>query len=500
MIGSIIMLTLSGCSDGFFDVNENPNAPSISTPDLTLPVAQHQLAVLNAQSMTYLGNYLMYNWATPSNWSANQDFFRYNVTSTFYSNIFDVSYADIFKNLTYVSNYKDEDGILAYDRYKAIAMILKSYQYQYLVDLYGDVPFSEASLRGKNTTPKYDDAEEVYKANIDSLTAAVDMLKSLPENDANPGSADAVFGGNADRWMQFANTIKLRYLLRLTNTGQDSFIQSEVDKIQGNGAGFVTENVMINPGYSDNADKMSPFYGYFRKAGTGEQADRGDYTVATDYTMDYLFDTDDYRVFGLYAEAEKGDYKGAEQNVDLEGEGLTSGDLSKVGPGLIKEATSDQPIMLLSEALFLQAEAVVRGFLPGDAEEFYNQAITASYKYLLDGVTDDDGELFVPDYEEAAEEYYSQSVPNVGFANSGNKIEAIITQKWIALNGTSSIESWIEYNRTGFPAGLPLPVNTTRTDRPYRLLYPSSELARNVDNVPKQSIDDAFNVKIFWQK
>ena len=152
------LITVS-CND-YLDVNENPNDPSISTPSLTLPFAQRDLAALNAQQMTYLGQYLAYNWATPSNWSSNQEFSRYTVNSNFYSIIFERSYGTIFKNLTYVQNYEG-NGAVDYSAYKSIARILKGFQYQYLVDLYGDVPYTEANLRSANITPKYDDAQTI---------------------------------------------------------------------------------------------------------------------------------------------------------------------------------------------------------------------------------------------------------------------------------------------------------------------------------------------------
>ncbi len=483
------LFVFASCSDNFFDVNENPNDPGVSTPSLTLPVAQQQMVSLNARSMMYLGNMLMYNWATPSNWQANYNYFRYDINSTFQSTIFETSYVSVFKNLTYVENYEDEEGAVQYNQYKAISLILKAFQYQYIVDIYGDVPYSEANLRGENTTPAYDSAEEVYKGNIAALSEAVDLLMNLADNDENPGVHDIIFNGDVASWIQFANTIKLRYLIRLSD-GASSLvdISGEISKIESNGYGFITSNVVANPGYSDNEDKLSPFYGYFRKAGTGAQTDRGDYTVASDFTIDYLDGTNDPRLFRLYAEAEAGGYKGAPQDTDLPGEGFRSEDLSKVGPGLIKSPGSDQPVMLLAEALLLQAEAVERGYISGDAKQLYEDAITASFEFLE-----------VPDAAVAAEDYYTQGIPNVGYDNSPNKIEAIITQKWIALNGTSSIESWMEFNRTGFPKDVPLPENTTRSHRPYRLLYPNSERARNADHVPGQTGDDAFNQKIFWQ-
>ena len=61
------------------------------------------------------------------------------------------------------------------------------------------------------------------------------------------------------RWAQFANTVKLRMLVRLSNTGQDSYIQDQIASINANGAGFITSDVTANPGYSDNAGQQSPF-------------------------------------------------------------------------------------------------------------------------------------------------------------------------------------------------------------------------------------------------
>ena len=72
--------------------------------------------------------------------------------------------------------------------------------------------------------------------------------------------------------------------------------------------------------------------------------------------------------------------------------------------------------------------------------------------------------------------YYSQVVNNVNYDNSTNKKEAIITQKWIAVNGITAEQSWFDYSRTGYPSGLPIPLNYTGSaDRPVRLFYPAGE-------------------------
>ncbi|WP_084519407.1 SusD/RagB family nutrient-binding outer membrane lipoprotein [Christiangramia echinicola] len=485
------------CSEDMLDVNENPNNPSTSTPSLTLPVAQDDFVALNARSMTYLGQFMVYNWAVPSNWSANGDLIRYNITSNFFTNIFETSYVSIFKNLTYVENFTDPSGAVSYDAYDVIAQTLKGFQYQYLVDLYGDVPYTEANLRGENPTPAYDDSELIYKSVIDSLTNAANNALNLPENAEDPGNQDIIYGGDMTGWAQFANSVKLRMLVRMSNTGQDSYIQEQIASIMANGAGFITDNVVANPGYSDNAGQQNPFYGYVGVGPNGAALDRQDFTVATDYAIETLTDFNDPRLESLYSDAVNHGYIGAEQSTQLPGTGFTSDDLSHVGPGLLKSSDQDQPIMLLSEALFLQAEATFRGYLPGGeaaAKELYEQAIAASFEFLGAQEENVDGDLVDAD----PEEYYTQLIENVSWDASPNKIEAIITQKWIALNGTSSIESWVEWIRTGFPNTLPIPAESGGV-RPVSLLYPVSEIARNSDNVPAQTPSDAFTNAPFWR-
>lgn len=487
---SIAALTTVSCSD-YLDVDQNPNNPGISNPSLTLPVAQRDLAALNAREMTYLGQFLAYNWATPSNWSANQEFARYTVNSDFYSTIFETSYGQIFKDLTYVQNYEDASGSVDYSAYKVIVSTLKGFQYQYLVDLYGNVPYSEANLRASNITPKYDEAQTIYKKVIDDLTVTATKALNLPTTAINPGSKDIMNGGNMTKWAQFANTIKLRMLIRLSNTNQDAYIKAQIALIDANGAGYITSDITANPGYIDDTNKQNPFFGYFRRPTTGLETDRGDFTVATDYTLGYLTTTNDPRRNRLYAPAETGGaYKGAPQTTTLPGVGFTSKDLSKVGPGLIVNVTQNQALMTVPESLLLQAEAITRGYIAGGdaaAKARYEQAVRASFTRLN-----------VPNATTAATAYLAQDIANVSWDSSLNKVQAIITQKWVALNGTSAIELWIEKTRTGFPANLPIPAEGGGK-RPVRLLYPSSEISRNSLNVPAQTAASAFNDNPFWK-
>jgi len=135
----------------------------------------------------------------------------------------------------------------------------------------------------------------------------------------------------------------------------------------------------------------------------------------------------------------------------------------------------------MAECYFNQAEAVHRGFLTGDAKSLYENGITASFDFL--GAPD-------------AGAYIGQGTNLIGWNNSSNKIEAIMTQKWLALNGVTTAQSWFDYTRTGYPSGLPISMQASTTDRPVRLFYPSGEISSNGANVPTQP--DAFTDKVFW--
>src|SRR5690606_16150165 len=127
----------------------------------------------------------------------------------------------------------------------------KGFQYQLLVDIYGDVPYFEAGLRDQFPTPVYDDAETIYKDVISKLTDAAILAGSVSDSAENPSDGDIIFNGDMEKWGQFANTVKLRMLVRLSNTGQYAYINEEIAKITANGLGFITEDVVSNPGYSN---------------------------------------------------------------------------------------------------------------------------------------------------------------------------------------------------------------------------------------------------------
>lgn len=498
--GFLIITSLQSC-DNFLDVNEDPNNPSseIVNPEIVLAATQvYTYSVLAGTSvpnnpavtqdnMNQLGNLMMNNWSRDVGASNSSYYFNehtYNVTSDFYAGIFENLYLRT-SNYTFIQNTTKP----GYDNYIAIAKILKSFYFQYLVDLYGDIPYTEAHLRGENLTPQYDEGLSIYRDLVIQLENAVTLIDNAPSGTFNPGNNDVMLQGDMEMWKKFANTLKLRILLRESGRAASaSYIATEMAELQSSGAEFLgpNDNVTINPGYSASVNQQNGFASMFLNT-NDEFKNNYSSTAATKYTVTYLSSTNDERLTRIYSEtsAGPGTYNGHQQGDVLDTS--TNYPVSHVGPGLLMSSSQDGLVFTAAESLLLQAEAVQKGYLTGSAQSLYESAITESYKLL--GLTTAD-----------ASTYYSQSINLVGWNASANKTEAIINQKWIALNGINGGEIWIENTRTGYPSHVPLSTVAPGTSRPIRLLYPSSEIAGNTANVPQQNESEAFTSKIFWNQ
>jgi hypothetical protein len=478
----IAVLLLASC-DAYLDVNDDPNNPTSASPDLILPTGQKYTAEIiqctdaGGRRVNIIGNMMMYNWSQSDDFSWYTDESKYLVTSSFYQRIFEESYYDALKQYHILTNLDP-----MYDYYKAIGLIMKSYHFQLLVDFYGDVPYSEALLRGENAAPAYDDAQAIYNDLIVKLTEAINVIDNAPVNVVEVGDDDVMFAGDMDLWKQFANTVKLRILTRqMSMTGRDTYIQAEFDVIAAEGSGFITDNVGINPGYIEGDEgKQNPYWNMMGTDAGGTITMDNNATCATDFIIAYLEGTNDPRLNYIYEEPADG-HKGIPQGLLSYPAETTWEYVSNLGPGILKSGDMDAIIMTLAESYFNQAEAVENGFLAGNSQTLYESGIQASFDYLGAG---------------SASSYYGQALNNVGWTISPNKLEAIITQKWVAMNSITAEQSWFDYSRTGYPAGLPISLQASTPDRPVRLAYPSSEISANGGNVPSQP--DVFTTKVFW--
>lgn len=484
---TVLLVLGSSCSD-FMTVNEkNPNSASSVPANLVLTAAVNNTARLITQPDNYSFIYLWYGCMSVSGgYSQPVALTQYKLLNSSYQANWSNSYTNLL-NYDYIEKNSQTEKL---QPYRAIAMIMKVYLFQNLVDSYGNIPYSEALKTGEGILkPVYDDQKTIYEDLVVKLDEAMDLINSAPADADEVGTYDIVYNGDMSMWLKFANTLKLRLLINQSGMdGRESYITGALATTPVTADSYIGagEGAWSNPGYVQSADKMNPFWENFYKVDGSQQADGLGYYVAGQDACDFLTNNADPRKLRYFQPSVaggtevKGNYFGA---TVLEPVPTTS----KLGPGMLQAFNQSAPLMTDVESLLLQAEAVERGLIPGNSTDLYETAVTESILYMGgDGGT----------AEEAAA-YLEQA----NFGSSPNKIKDIITQKWCSLNGLTPQPIWVDYRRSGFPDFLHFSEDPQRENDtpPVRLDYPETELTTNNDNVVAQGTIDVFESKIFWQ-
>ncbi|MGI8952865.1 MAG: SusD/RagB family nutrient-binding outer membrane lipoprotein [Chitinophagaceae bacterium] len=487
------VMVLCSCSKTYLDVNTNPNSPTSTTPELVLPNALTVTASFQVPSYTFLEGW-MGQWAPSGSYATGAlDVASYDQNSTTYA---DGLWPPIYNNLTDY-DYIEKAG-LAENKpfYAAAAKIMKAYEFQQLVDMFNDVPYSQAFQGTGAIQPKYDKGQDVY----DAITAQIDSAVTLMQRaDAIAAlHSDVLFDGDNASWVAFANTLKLRILMRQSQvSARQSVITSEIAKIKANGGGFLTTEAGVNPGYANNTGQQSPVYGYFITiTSTPTSGGRADFWRAHQYTIDFCKKNNDPRYAYFYAPVESGPYAGKDTGNVLGSKfNLTTPNSSGIGSsipgtGIVKSVNQPAILISLAESNFLQAEAVLRGWLSGDITTLFNSGVQASFSYLGAG----DATTYV-------NQPGNTSTNINACTTTALKLNCIIRQKWMAMNGTTPFEEWCDYRRLGLPTNPPIPLSVSLFrvgNIPFRLLYPSSEYQTNAANVGAEGTIDPHTSKIWW--
>jgi hypothetical protein len=532
LIGAVA-IGVSSCKK-YLDINTNPNNATTSTPALVLPQA-----IVGTASITQSLNSAYY---FPGGFSANiygVGGYGASLTYAYTAGSFVTGFSSSYDNATdyqYVIDNTSSDPTLAYST--AIARIMKAFVFARIVDQYNDVPYSEALKGNAVLTPKYDKAEDIYKDLISQLTSSIASITTAQAGtSANKvaASTDPLFKGNMDLWKKFANTVKLRLLIKMRGVpAQAAYATTEFAALNTT-LGFLTTNALANPGYLKEANRQSPIYGSlgFASDGTRSQSQ----SIPTRWIMSFYNGTKlsdpgrggvIYRGFPNTAVNQLGEENTTSSQVPPTGFSawFTGVDANTPGIGVAKGPAQGQPIMLAAESYFLQAEAYVRGYLTGDAETAFKAGITASFDYLYqnqNGVVDASKNVAndVAAYIAAnADQSLNPLVylvnwnftdkPLTGDYNQSTldrRIEAIITQKYIAFNVIHADEAFNEFKRTTYPRVVDGSQNalltfaskqsvSTRLDKMIgRVLYPQSEYNLNPTNVPSVTL---YGSRIFW--
>ncbi|HEX9511081.1 MAG TPA: SusD/RagB family nutrient-binding outer membrane lipoprotein [Puia sp.] len=487
-----------GCGKKFLDINQNPNQPT-----------QVGLTVILSGALQGSVNDLALDFPNVTRWDAywsRSGNYVPDVQTEAYSipnNYTDGEWTRIYLTLNAYHNMEMQGKGQKLSFYIAVAKLMKAFHFSILVDVFNNVPYTNAFDPLNSVHPTYDKGADIYAdlfKQIDSAIVDFDLAKNTVTTQDQ--AFDGVYGklsasDEMDAWIRFANTMELKLLIHESQiSGQASFIASQIAKIVANGRGFIGagQGAAVNPGYSNSTNKISPFYGvfYLVTAPTTNVA----YYRANTYAVNFYNNAHDPRVGYFFGPVPNttSTYAG---NFDGDPAAVPNTNTSPIGPGVLKGPTQYMWLLSDFESLFLQAEAAQRGWIAGSAQTFYESAITQSFVYLYQNA---DNSISGTPAADAAT-YYTQGIANVDWAASTDKLTAILTQKWAALDGINWEEAWTDFRRTGIPA---LPISASNTHVvpkiPIRFLYPQVELNTNGSNVPPLPANAQFTSAIFWNQ
>lgn len=502
ILAACIAIASASCKRSWLDVNTNPNALPSSTPDFTFTAGTNRTAgTLGANE---LGSYWAGQWTQSNTYIISNAIFAYQFTNSNF-NYWD-GYYDILEDLAYSIEGAASGKGPAF--FGGAGRVMKVYVYQMLVDLYGNIPYTQALKGISNLAPAYDDQKAIYEDLVKVLDTAITVLKTNPLPAAYAGS-DIVFGASAStahtRWIQFANALRLRLLIRQSRIpGRDAYIIAEINKAAAVTEGFLPNGVDVgsNPGYVASTGKQNPFYenwGY--NAAGGVQA-LARYPRPTFFLFQQLIEKDDTFRLKRLAWPNGGELAAKPEilvNYTPVPFGAASGYLSQntayIGPSQIKRGEFSRPMILMTNAeqQFLLAEAKQRYgasiTLGGTPQAYYEQGVRESFR--ITGTTAAYG-------ADKATTLLTSGKLNADWNASPDKLQAIWLQKWIALTNYNGLEAWSEYRRTAFPVTPASASTAANAPRPVRLFYPPSEVASNGANVTAQGTIDVFTKRMFW--
>jgi hypothetical protein len=445
-----LLWVVSGCdTQGLTDINQNPNAPTDVPAGFLLANA-----IQNGVQQTFgTGQMLQHTGIWPQHFVQIQypDEEQGQVRASRMEGYWDAYYRTALADIQTVIDKGIETGK---PNIEAVGVIWKMWLFHAMTDLWGDIPYSEALQGADNTTPIYDTQAAIYADMLSELTRAAGLLDAAGDG---LDDGDLIYGGDADAWKLFANSLRMRLAMRMSEvdpgTAESQFVAAF------NAGGFTSngDNAWLQyPG----APYENPFYeNYLVRDDNGVSA----------AMIDTLLSYSDPRL-SLYAEpaTEDGVYRGHHNGHDDLPVGQSLAWFSRIGNFWRADgAATPQAIMTYSEVLFLQAEAAERGWIAGTPATMYTDAITANMNlYDAEGVGPSDAEITA---------YLAQ--PMVAYTGMND----LYLQKWIALwmNGS---EAYAEWRRTGVPS-LEMGPDLYIDHIPVRFSYPDSEQSLNKSNL-----------------
>ena len=477
---AVVLLGLGACTGDFEDYNRNPNQVTEDQMEalnyktgtkvktlqgLVIPVQEHMYQFNESLSG---GPFAGYIGATVDSWQTK--FETFNPSADWrkwpFANVITETYTP-YKGI--IGGTDDEVAI-------AFARLLRVAIMQRVTDSYGPIPYSKLESN-ESVYVEYDSQETVYTKMFEELDAAIGALGRNTTLSSDAWSRyDGVYYGNIAQWLRYANSLKLRMAMRLTEVKPELAKTKAAEAIAG---GVITSN-------ADNAQMHAA-----ENRTTLIYNDWSDHRVGADILC-YMTGYNDPRVEKMFLPNDVGDYVGIRIGIDVAGKSTAMTKYSN----LIVESTTPYLWFNAAEATFLRAEYELRWGSEETAQALYEDAIRLSFEergasgadaYITDAAsrpaayTDPLG-----NYSAAA-----QSTITIAWApgtdNFEENLERIITQKWIAIFPLG-VEAWSEHRRTGYPRLLPVVADKSGggvdvAQGARRLPYPVEEYQQNNTNL-----------------
>lgn len=475
-----IMLLITGCTKDFLDINKDPNNPT--TAPLSQLLTRVEFTMGDAFSIRNGLNNFACVYMHQITVREDPDQYGVNGASYYTNNPWLLFYAYPLQDLELLIKTADEGGNL---QYAGIGKILKAYMYSILVDVYGSVPFSEAcKLTDDIIYPKYDEGSQIYTECFGLLDQAIaNLTDASAENLYVPGDDDVIYGGDVDKWVRIAKTIKLKMYnqVRLVQdvTTQVNALVTEGDLVQEG------EDFEIPYGTSKSPDNRNPGSLIYEASQKSHYISPWFYEILKGLNPNIFTGIEDPRIpYYIYNQLAPGQETREGNRTEYRDGGFVSIYFGSIGPnrdhstdgsmsvpgiypiggrydeGTAGAVTGDSctgaaPYRMITYAdrLYIQAELINVGLVTGDERQTLEDAIQASFAQVdhvvaltqpVQKVPLLDTLPTVPTYIDDVMGVYDAA------ADASRRLEIIMTQKWISSFG-SNVDQWTDYRRTGYP-------------------------------------------------
>lgn len=539
----------------FLDINKDPNNPLQVEVSKLLPSAESSLGSALAIGNGTAGglSQILEVYTHQMSTRESQDQYAYTGSGFYIGTAWPTMYQGVLENLEKVIAIAQPAGDL---QYVGIAKILKAYSYSQFVDVFGDIPFSEANkLDSSIRYPKFDDDAAIYPQLIALLDQGIaDINNATALNVHKPKTDDVIYGGNILKWTKAANTIKLKLYTQVRKVQN---VQPQITALLSNPSQLINatnESFLLPYGPNGATDDRNPAYGDYYATQRSNHVSPWFYEILKGYNPNIFNGNPDPRVpYYIYNQikantvtADPTEYRdGAfvsiyfgsrgpnrdrnQQNViSLLGIYPTGGryDDGQGGAANATSGTGATPYRFITYAdrLYLEAELINTGLATGDARAVLQAAMVESFKqvdYMISTYVKPAQNVPVLNGTAAVTTYINKVLTEYDAANTAKKLQIIITEKWLSSVG-SAVDQYTDYRRTGYPilfnpndptmapGGfaqppingnpqiVPQPAVLVQLSRPYPNSLPwfQTELETNPNAPPQKDLVNSY--KVFW--